>query len=95
MTHNCNPPITTDPNPNPARAQAEVYEESAAAEHTQDFQRGTLVFGVWSGGKSTGQEAAGHITFQNSTGSPLSSGVAQATSSRNKVNSDFNLEGNH
>lgn len=95
MPRNCNPATTTDPNPDPARAQAEVYEEAAAADHTQDFQRGTLVFGVWRGGKGTGQEAAGHITFQNRTRSPLASCVVKATSSRSKVTSDFNLEGNH
>lgn len=83
------------PTPNLAYVHEEVQEEGATADHTQDFQKGTLVFRVWSGGKSRGQEAVGHITLQNSMHSPLSSGVAKATCSRNKVNSDFNLEGNH
>lgn len=59
------------------------------------FQEGTLASGFGAQEKSTGQETVGHVTLQNSMGSPLSSGVAKAMYSRNKVNSDFNLEGDH
>lgn len=67
MTCHCTPTIRTHPNPNPAHPQGRIRKRVPQPTTHRNFRKGTLVFGVESGGKSTGQKAVGYITLLNST----------------------------